>query len=349
MLPRTQNSFPRRLSVKWSSTRWRQRIDVIAQTVSGPEKPNPFGLRRKSKLARHSNEVSALSCPSFISVPSRKPRALHSRIPIQLMNVTQSRHGRFGAGFTLIELLVVISIIGVLASMALPVLGRAKVKAQVTKATMEINDINGAINSYYNTYSRMPASRDARESLDSDATPDFTYGTFLGGGYAKNKKGAPQVVATPNVRLQRNNSEVIAILKDLEQFRNGANTVNVGHSLNPQKLAFLAGKEVDGVLSPGIGRDGVYRDPWGMPYIISMDMNGDERCRDGFYGLDSVSRDPAVAGGRSGLNGLFKQGTSVNTFESRTSVMVWSMGPDRSIDSGPANKNANKDNILSWK
>jgi hypothetical protein len=62
-----------------------------------------------------------------------------------------------------------------------------------------------------------------------------------------------------------------------------------------------------------------------------------------------VSQDPSGARA-TGLNGLFKQGNLPNTFESRGSVMVWSMGPDGFADlASPANKGANKDNILSWK
>jgi hypothetical protein len=94
----------------------------------------------------------------------------------------------------------------------------------------------------------------------------------------------------------------------------------------------------------------VYRDPWGNPYIVSIDLNGDDRCRDGFYCQDIVSRDPS--GAAVGLNGLSKAreyNNAPNTFEYRGPVMVWSLGPDGAYENGPANKGLNKDNILGWK
>ena len=35
--------------------------------------------------------------------------------------------------------------------------------------------------------------------------------------------------------------------------------------------------------TPGVGPDGVYRDPWGNPYIITVDLNYDDKARDAFY------------------------------------------------------------------
>ena len=43
--------------------------------------------------------------------------------------------------------------------------------------------------------------------------------------------------------------------------------------------------------SPGVGPDGVYRDPWGNPYIITIDLNYDDKARDAFYRNPTVSAD----------------------------------------------------------
>ena len=101
-----------------------------------------------------------------------------------------------------------------------------------------------------------------------------------------------------------------------------------------------------GYASPGVGLDGVYRDPWGIPYFITVDLNSDEKCRDSFYRLSLVSKLNAQG---AGYNGLIS-GPGLDNFLYNGQIMVWSAGPDKSVDPGvAANKGLNKDNVLSWK
>jgi hypothetical protein len=146
---------------------------------------------------------------------------------------------------------------------------------------------------------------------------------------------------------------VIAILMDQESYGNGLATPNKGHVLNPQQHAFLTVNNKPGdpnplqTRPPGVGIDGEYRDPWGNPYIISMDLNYDERCRDALYCRANVSQQS----GQSGFNGLFlrSDASSPDQYEYNGVVMVWSLGQDGKASAVKANLDPNKDNILSWK
>jgi len=252
------------------------------------------------------------------------------------------RPRRLPKGFTLIELLVVIAIIAILAAMILPVLKSIKEQERIKRAQMQVHQIENAVREYEaRNNGHFPVSSDAVNGVAASGD-DFTFG-----GVFQTPTGLLALQA-PGA-YTANNSEVIAVLRDLEKFGNGQPTINLGHVKNVEKIGYLEAQASGDTTSPGIGLDGVFRDPWGNPYIITLDLNGDGKARDAFYKAAAVSQDPANP--NAGLNGLIKSTAGGSPlFEAGTTVMVWSAGPDKKIDPAlKATQGVNKDNIVSWK
>ncbi len=159
------------------------------------------------------------------------------------MNIKQ----RGARGFTLIELLVVITIIGMLAAILIPSISGALKGAKKARAMSQIRDLDAAIKRFYSEYGRAPMPRGMQ----------FTS--------ALQDQGFP-----PDQQ-----AEIIQILLNLDdawgsEERNKKQIVFL--DLEPSSFGVKSVAEMQAALQGGEP----YKDPWGNPYGILMDLTLDD-------------------------------------------------------------------------
>ena len=120
---------------------------------------------------------------------------------------------RPGHGFTLIELLVVISIIAVLATLALTGARIAMNRAKVLAAKTDENSLQRAIDGYVAEYSKLPAF--SRDEIDTTSAEGRELITILQG---TEKSGTDEAYEEKVVKVARLQRCVLPIICEAEEF-----------------------------------------------------------------------------------------------------------------------------------
>ena len=115
------------------------------------------------------------------------------------------------------------------------------------------------------------------------------------------------------------------ILTASASFSNNFDTSILNNAKNPRRTGYFNAKTALGgagaTAGPGLGTDGVMRDPWGSPYIIALDLNYDGWVSNSIYASDVVN---------TFSTGLTRQGPpGSDTWALKDTVIIFSFGPDQ--------------------
>lgn len=193
------------------------------------------------------------------------------------------------------------------------------------RARTEIAALHAAINEYHRVYGRYPVPRSEKNGDQA-------------------RRGQTSPISS---EFLEQNADTLAILLAVETFQDGTPVANNSNNLwNPRKIRFIELKMARDNKSNGVGLDGSFRDPWGNPYVITLDADFDGYCLDPLYSQSTVTKIRPEVHRPIQLN---PRTNKVGLVELPHAIMIWSLGPDGKADPTlPANQGANRDNILSW-
>lgn len=151
---------------------------------------------------------------------------------------------RYSRGFTLIELLVVITIIAILAAAGFTAGTSAMQRAKKTTALNVATSLEQSLNNFYNEYGYLPSEDTDDTVIKTDEAAGVTLLEVLSG-------------------LEEDGDDML-------------NTKSINYlTIKEGKKAGARGR--DGIIYNDAGEPlGVY-DPWGGPYLIALDLGGDDK------------------------------------------------------------------------
>ena len=197
--------------------------------------------------------------------------------------------------FTLVELLIVVGIVAVLAGLVLPAVIGGIQQGRITQAKSDLASIMMALKGVEGTYGKMVKKSGSNYSFDGNGLDAETNGNSS--------------VITLGGSSNTNQSAYNAFIAELTVPGNSGFANASERNINARKIKFLEPRaDFDPTVSYANQAAKLWRDPWGNPYVILINVNGTDEIR-----VNSNKTIAAKAAGYSfGPNGADNQGCNVN-------------------------------------